>query len=111
MPKSTKVTIAQFAKDIGVPPERLHTQLKDAGVNKENIESLITDQEKRILHEHLKSLHELSAADSAKPESEKQISTLPKTITLKRKSLSEIKVSGAQGKRKTVSVEVRKKRT
>ncbi|MDY6891518.1 MAG: translation initiation factor IF-2, partial [Pseudomonadota bacterium] len=35
----------------------------------------------------------------------------PSKITLKRKTRSELKVAGAAGKRKTVSVEVRKKRT
>ena len=35
----------------------------------------------------------------------------PKRITLKRKSQSELKLSGMQGRSRTVNVEVRRKRT
>jgi translation initiation factor IF-2 len=106
-----KVTVEQFAKSIGIPPRLLLDQLTGAGIPKENAEATITAEEKRILLVHLERLHEQNASLTSKPQGEKQVGVTPKTITLKRKSLSEIKVAGAQGKRKTVSVEVRKKRT
>ncbi|CAK0769900.1 translation initiation factor IF-2 [Gammaproteobacteria bacterium] len=95
------VTVQQFAEVVGIPVERLLVQLKEAGLSKKAPEESITEQEKVQLLGYLRRSHgSQSAASSA-----------PQRITLKRKTVSEIRTTGAQGKSKTVSVEVRKKRT
>ncbi len=95
-----ETTIKQFADVVGVSVERLLTQMQEAGINGKGVESTVTESEKQQLLAHLKRSH----GDSAEVGE-------PKKITLKRKTTSTLKVSGASGKRKTVNVEVRKKRT
>lgn len=95
-----EVTVQQLANVVGVSTERLLQQLAEAGIEKDNADSAIGDEEKRQLLSFLRG----GSGDSPSV-------AAPKKVTLKRKSLSEIKLSGAQGKSKTVSVEVRKKRT
>lgn len=99
-----EVTLREFANVVGIPIDRLLVQLGEAGVAPKNADDHISDQEKLQLLTHLRQIHS--------KEHEKQSSTTePKKITLKRKTLSEIKIPNAQGRAKTVSVEVRKKRT
>ncbi len=93
-----EVTIRQFANDVGIPIDLLLTQLGEAGLAAKNVDDHIDENEKRRLLTHLRHVH---GKDN---EAEK------KKITLKRKTISELKVPSAQGK-KTVSIEVRKKRT
>ncbi len=93
-----EVTVREFAEDVGIPVERLLTQLGDAGLQVADAEAKITDKDKHQLLEHLRQAHSKGGQD-------------PKKITLKRKSVSELKVGGGSSKGKTVSVEVRKKRT
>lgn len=95
--KQADDSVKQLAEQIKIPLDRLLTQLQAAGIDPKGA---ITDKEKQQLLAHLQSQH--SGSDTA---------TTPKKITLKRKSISEIKVASAQGRAKTVSVEVRKKRT
>lgn len=97
-----EVTVKQFADVIGIPEERLLTQLGDAGLPAKQAGDHLSDDEKLQLLAYLRQLHG--------KQSDSKVSNEPKKITLKRKSTSELKVPGAQGK-KTVSVEVRKKRT
>ena len=94
------VTVKQFADVVGVSIERLMEQLKDAGVPIADPDAMISDDEKMELLGHLRRKH--GSSENAEG---------GKKITLKRKSSSELKVSGSQGKTKSVSVEVRKKRT
>jgi len=96
------VTVQQFAEVVGIPVERLLVQLKEAGLSKKAPEESITEQEKVQLLGYLRRSHGSKSATS---------SSAPQRITLKRKTVSEIRTTGAQGKSKTVSVEVRKKRT
>jgi len=98
-----EVTVRQFADVVGIPIERLLTQLGDAGLcaNKDANDK-IDDKEKLQLLTHLRHLH-------GKDTDEK--SATPKKITLKRKTRSEIRVPSTLGRAKTVPVEVRKKRT
>lgn len=93
------VTVRQLASLVGTQPERLLEQLKEAGMVMTDPDQAISDAEKRQLLLHLQKSH--GAAES-KP---------AKQISIKRKSVSEIKVKSSQGRAKTVSVEVRKKRT
>ncbi|MRI31805.1 translation initiation factor IF-2 [Endozoicomonas sp. OPT23] len=96
-----EVTVEQLAKVVGAPVEKLLQQMSDAGVKKSKGSEVVSDSEKKKLLAHLKSAHgdHTGTAEPAK-------------ITLKRKTVSQVKVAGgASGKKKVVNVEVRKKRT
>lgn len=94
------VSVTQFADVVGISVDRLLEQLKEAGVKVSKAEATITDEEKMTLLSFLKAKHESAGTTSE-----------PKKITLNRKSVSELKVTGTHGKNKSVTVEVRKKRT
>ncbi|RVU29243.1 translation initiation factor IF-2 [Neptunomonas marina] len=96
-----EVTVKQLADVVGVPVERLMTQMQEAGIEGKNESSSVTDSERQTLLAHLKRSH---------GEAEESVAS-PKKITLKRKTTSQLKVAGASGKKKTVNVEVRKTRT
>ncbi|MDH3614718.1 MAG: translation initiation factor IF-2 [Gammaproteobacteria bacterium] len=97
------VTVAQFAEVLKVPVDKLLLQLDEAGIKVNGSDDRISDDAKLELLTHLRRSHgqnEMSAGDAA-----------PRKITLKRKSQSELRLSGAQGRSRTVNVEVRRKRT
>jgi len=96
----SEVTVRQLAETVGTPVERLLEQLKDAGLAVNQADATISDSEKMQLLDHLRDSHGRRAEDSD-----------GRKITLKRKSTSELKLSGTQGRAKTVSVEVRRRRT
>jgi len=97
----SEVTVKQLAEAVGIPVDRLLTQLGEAGIGTpSDANATISDSDKMELLKHLRKGHE--TADAAAPTSKK--------ITLKRKTVSELKQSSS-GKSKTVSVEVRKRRT
>ncbi len=95
-----EVTVKQLAEMVGVSVERLLEQMQEAGISGKNETAEVSENERQTLLNHLKRSHGEDAADSE-----------PKKITLKRKTTSTLKVAGASGKKKTVNVEVRKKRT
>lgn len=99
-----EVTVKQFAEVVGIPIERLLTQLGEAGLPKKNATDNISDNEKLKLLTHLRQIH-------GKDTTEEATLSDPKKITLKRKTQSEIRVPNSQGRAKTITVEVRKKRT
>jgi translation initiation factor IF-2 len=92
-----QVTVQQLAEVVGASAERLLTQMKEAGLPHTAAEEVVSDEDKQTLLKFLKRSHGESTE-------------APKKITLKRKTLSTLRTSGSQGK-KTVNVEVRKKRT
>ena len=92
-----QVTVQQLAEVVGASVERLLTQMKEAGLPHGEAEQAVSDEDKQTLLAYLKRSHGESTE-------------APKRITLKRKQLSTLRTSGSQGK-KTVNVEVRKKRT
>jgi len=97
------VTVAQFADVLKVPVDKLITQLDEAGIKVSGSDDTISEDAKLELLTHLRRSHgqdDSSANDAA-----------PRRITLKRKSQSELRLSGAQGRSRTVNVEVRRKRT
>ena len=97
------VTISQFADVLKVPVDKLLLQLDEAGIKVSGSTDTISDDAKLELLTHLRRSHgqdESQAGDAA-----------PRRITLKRKSQSELRLSGAQGRSRTVNVEVRRKRT
>ncbi len=96
-----EVTVKQFADVVGIPVARLLEQLKEAGIAINDADAVIGDKEKTELLGYLRSKHGPTEAET----------TEPKKITLKRKTTSELRVGGARGSSKTVTVEVRKKRT
>ena len=92
-----EVTVEQLAKTVGTDAAKLLSQMKDAGLPHKKADETVSDDDKRTLLSHLKRSH--GSTDEA-----------PRKITLKRKSVSTLKTGGGAGKR-TVNVEVRKKRT
>ncbi len=92
------VTVNDLAKSVGTSVDRLLGQMKDAGLSHSAADELVSDAEKKILLSFLKASHGDQESES------------PKKITLKRKTTSTLKVGSGSG-RKTVNVEVRKKRT
>ncbi|HLV18334.1 MAG TPA: translation initiation factor IF-2 [Pseudomonas sp.] len=89
----TQVTVKELANVVDTPVERLLQQMREAGLPHTSAEQAVTDNEKQILLNHLK-------GDGAKADG-------PRKITLQRKTTQTLKVSGS----KTISVEVRKKKT
>ena len=96
-----EVTVAEFAEVLKVPVERLLVQLDEAGIKVKGAEDKISEDAKLELLTHLRRSH--GRKDPA--------SAAPPRITLKRKSQSELKLPGGQGRSRTISVEVRSKRT
>lgn len=90
------VSVKDFAASLGVTAEQLLEQLRKAGVKLADTSSLVSEAQKQELLTFLKRAHG-EAQEQAR-------------ITVQRKTQTTLKVQGAQGKSKTVSVEVRKKR-
>ena len=96
-----EVTVTEFAEVLKVPVERLIVQLDEAGIKVSGAEDVISEDAKLELLTHLRRTH--GRKDPA--------ASSPRKITLKRKSQSELKLAGGQGRARTVNVEVRRKRT
>lgn len=99
-----EVTVREYADVIGITVERLQEQLLEAGLSERTADDQLSDSEKAEL------LGFLRRKRGKDDDSE------PRKITLKRKTVSELKVPvGTQGRgkprSKTVSVEFRKRRT
>ncbi|WP_027492193.1 translation initiation factor IF-2 [Rhodanobacter sp. OR444] len=104
------VTIKQLAQVLGMPVDRLLTQLGEAGMKFSDQEQVISSTEKVKLLGFLRRTHGKGEAASEADDS------APRQITLKRRTVGELKVAtpggrGAAGTAKTVNVEVRAKRT
>jgi translation initiation factor IF-2 len=91
------VRVSDLATLVGASVDRLLGQMKEAGLSHGSADALVSDEEKKVLLTYLKTSH--GEEDAA-----------PKKITLKRKTTSTLK-TGTGSSRKTVNVEVRKKRT
>ena len=89
-----EVTVTELAKTVGASVDRLLMQMKEAGLSHASAEATVSDDEKQILLGYLKGLHGENSDE-------------PKKITLRRKTVSTLR----SGNRKTVNIEVRKKRT
>ncbi|HHJ4328262.1 TPA: translation initiation factor IF-2, partial [Klebsiella pneumoniae] len=90
----TQVTVKELAKTVDTPVERLLQQMAEAGLPHTSPEQAVTDSEKQTLLAHLKGGHGVTLEE-------------PRKITLQRKTTTTLKVAGS----KTISVEVRKKKT
>ena len=94
------VSVKQFADEIGVKADRLLSQFKDAGIKIANISDQVSEEQKQKLLRYLQQHHHGAKQDTA-----------PDKIVLRRAKTSEIKLGGSHGPAKTVSIQVRKKRT
>ena len=89
-----EVTVNELAKTVGASVDRLLMQMKEAGLSHTSADATVSDEEKQVLLGYLKSLHGEKSGE-------------PKKIVLRRKTMSTLK----SGNKKTVNIEVRKKRT
>jgi translation initiation factor IF-2 len=96
-----EVTVTEFAQVLKVPVERLLVQLDEAGIKVSGANDKISEDAKLELLTHLRKSH--GRKDPA--------AAAPRRITLRRKSQTELKLAGGQGRARTVNVEVRQKRT
>ena len=97
-----EVTVKQLAGVVGTSVERLLDQIKEAGLTATSADALISDQDKLQLLNYLRGQHGKASASGEDK---------PRKITLKRKSVSELKTGSGPGRGRTVAIEVRKKRT
>src|ERR1700744_6027798 len=96
-----EVTVSQCAEVLKVPVDRLLIQLDQAGIKVDGPDDRISDDAKLELLTHLRRSHGSGEDGDA----------APRKITLKRKTQSELKLASAQGRARTVNVEVRQKKT
>ena len=96
-----ETTVQELADVFRIPVDKLLARLGESGLPHTEADQRINDQEKAQLLTHLRGLHGKGGGESA----------APRKITLKRKSLSELKLASQQGRRKTVTVETRRRRT
>ncbi|ODN42889.1 translation initiation factor IF-2 [Piscirickettsia litoralis] len=95
----SEVNVKSLASSIGVDVDRLLKHLEEAGLPATGPEQVLTDQDKTTLLSFLKKSHGTTTGEA------------PRKITLRRKEHSELKVKSADGGRKTVNIQVKKKRT
>jgi translation initiation factor IF-2 len=109
----SEVTVKQLATTVGIPVERLLAQLREAGIAAADEEATLTENEKVQLLDYLRRSHGRQEAEGA---------AAPSRVTLKRKTMSELRQPVASPRTggvraavtprtKTVSVEVRRQRT
>jgi len=99
----SQVTVSQLADVLGVESSKLLAQLNDAGIQASGPDDTVSNDDKKKLLAHLRASHGKQESDA----------TAPRRVTLKRKSVSELRVSGSgpRATTRTVNVEVRKRRT
>ncbi len=99
----SQVTVSQLAEVLGISIDKLLTQLSRAGIEARSGDEAVSNEDKKKLLAHLRSIHGKTDDDA----------TAPRKVTLKRKSLSELRIrgSGPRAATKTVNVEFRKRRT
>ena len=96
-----ETTVRELADVVGIPVNRLLAHLGESGLHHTEADHRINDQEKAQLFTHLRRLHGKGGSEPA----------APRKITLRRKSVSELRIASPQGRRKTVVVETRGRRT
>jgi translation initiation factor IF-2 len=117
----SEVTVKQLATAVGIPVERLLAQLQEAGISAGGADTTLTEHEKLQLLSYLRRSHGKKEADAG--------GSTPDRVTLTRKSVSELRQPAVNPRPsaaarpgplsrptpavrgKTVSVEVRRKRT
>jgi translation initiation factor IF-2 len=99
----SQVTVSQLAEVLGISVDKLVAQMSKADINLTSGDAAVSNDDKKKLLAHLRSAHGKSESDA----------TAPRKVTLKRKSMSELRIqgSGPRASTKTVNVEFRKSRT
>lgn len=99
----SQVTVSQLAEVLGVSVDKLIAQMSKANIDLKTGDAAVSNDDKKKLLAHLRSAHGKSESDA----------TAPRKVTLKRKSVSELRIqgSGPRASTKTVNVEFRKSRT
>jgi len=99
----SKVTVSQLAEVLGVSVDKLITQMDKAGITVASGDEAVSNDDKKKLLSHLRSTHGKAETDA----------TAPRKVTLKRKSVSELRIAGTgpRASTRTVNVEFRKRRT
>ncbi len=99
----SKVTVSQLAEVLGVEVSKLLAQFSDAGIEGSSGDDAVSNDDKKKLLAYLRASHGKRETDA----------TAPRRVTLKRKTISELRVagSGPRASTRTVNVEVRKRRT
>lgn len=95
----SETTVRELAETVGIPVDRVLALMGEAGLPHTEAGQGISEQEKARFTAHI-NLRQGKSDTRARPK-----------ISLKRKSVSEIKIASAQGRKKTVTVEVRKRRS
>jgi translation initiation factor IF-2 len=96
-------TVRQLAAMVKTPLEQLLKQLQEAGLSARTADDIINDEQQMQLLTHLRKSHGKTQAES---------DNSPKRVTLERRKVTEIKQASVPGSStKTISVEVRKKKT
>ena len=93
-------TVSKLATALKIKPEKLISQLNDAGISVSTESDTITNEQKLTLLNHLRGSHGTKTEIKS-----------PKKLTVNRRSQSELKLSGGFGTSRTVNVEIRKKAT
>ncbi len=88
-----EVSVSTLAKSVGIDEQQLLQKLKEANLPQTSVADMVTDEQKQILLSHIRGGQAVA----------------PARITLKRKSTSALKQSGA-ARGKTVNIEIRKKK-
>ncbi|MHB1100261.1 MAG: translation initiation factor IF-2 [Burkholderiales bacterium] len=91
-----QMNVEQFAAELGVPGAQLLEQLRAAGVDKQKLSDVVSEQDKTRLLDYLRRAHGTGEGQNK--------------ITLTRRQTSEIRKADSSGKSRTIQVEVRKKR-
>ncbi len=99
----SNVTVSQLAEVLGVEVSKLLVQLSKAGIEGSSGDDAVSNDDKKKLLAYLRASHGKMETDA----------TAPRKVTLKRKTVSELRVagSGPRASTRTVNVEVRKRRT
>ncbi|MBF2761273.1 MAG: translation initiation factor IF-2 [Ectothiorhodospiraceae bacterium AqS1] len=96
----SETTVRELAESVGMPVDRMLALMGEVGLPHTEAGQGISEQEKAKVTAHIGLRQGKNDTARARPK-----------ISLKRKSVSEIKIDSAQGRKKTVTVEVRKRRS
>ena len=96
----SQVTVSQLAEVLGISVEKLVQQMSKANINLTSGEDAVSNDDKKKLLAHLRSAHGKSESDA----------TAPRKVTLKRKTMSELRIqgSGPRASTKTVNVDIQR---
>lgn len=100
-----QTTVKKLASEVGIPVERLVSRLAEAGINASSADDQISDDDKLKLLRHLRAVE--------KTRSGGKLGAKRSGVSVRRRSVSELKVNSGRGgsSGRTVNVEVRKRRT